>query len=26
MIVADFADFCLYLYALIDDLWDTLPA
>lgn len=26
MIVANFADFCLYLYALIDDLWDTLPA
>jgi IS5 family transposase len=26
MIVADFADFCLYLYVLIDDLWDDLPA
>jgi hypothetical protein len=26
MIVADFADFCLLVYVLIDDLWDTLPA
>ncbi len=26
MIVADFADFCLCLYVLIDDLWDDLPA
>jgi hypothetical protein len=26
MIVADFADFCLVAYTLIDDLWDTLPA
>lgn len=26
MIVADFADFCLCVYVLIDDLWETLPA
>ncbi len=26
MIVADFADFCLCLAVLIDDLWDDLPA
>lgn len=26
MIVADFADFCLVMYMLIDDLWDALPA
>lgn len=26
MIVADFADFCLCAYVLIDDLWETLPA
>jgi DDE family transposase len=26
MIVADFADFCLLVYVLIDDLWDALPA
>ncbi len=26
MIVADFADFCLVMYMLIDDLWDQLPA
>lgn len=26
MIVADFADFCLCVYVLIDDLWDALPA
>jgi hypothetical protein len=26
MIVADFADFCLCAYVLIDDLWRTLPA
>ncbi len=26
MIVADFADFCLVVYMLIDDLWDALPA
>jgi hypothetical protein len=26
MIVADFADFCLVTYMLIDDLWDELPA
>jgi len=26
MIVADFADFCLVTYTLIDDLWETLPA
>jgi len=26
MIVADFADFCLRTYVLIDDLWDDLPA
>ena len=26
MIVADFADFCLCVYVLIDDLWATLPA
>ncbi len=25
MIVADFADFCLVVYVLIDDLWDALP-
>lgn len=25
MIVADFADFCLVAYTLIDDLWDDLP-
>ncbi len=26
MIVADFADFCLVTYTLVDDLWDQLPA
>ncbi len=26
MIVADFADFCLVTYLLVDDLWDDLPA
>ena len=26
MIVADFADFCLCAYVLVDDLWDDLPA
>ncbi len=26
MIVADFADFCLVTYTLVDDLWDALPA
>jgi hypothetical protein len=26
MIVADFADFCLVTYLLVDDLWDELPA
>ena len=26
MIVADFADFCLVTYTLVDDLWDDLPA
>jgi IS5 family transposase len=26
MIVADFADFCLVAYTLIDDLWKALPA
>jgi len=26
MIVADFADFCLLTFVLIDDLWDALPA
>ena len=26
MIVADFADFCLVAYTLVDDLWDALPA
>ncbi len=26
MIVADFADFCLRTYVLIDDFWDDLPA
>ncbi len=26
MIVADFADFCLMTYVLMDDLWDSLPA
>ncbi len=26
MIVADFADFCLVMYTLVDDLWDALPA
>ncbi len=26
MIVADFADFCLMVYRLVDDLWETLPA
>jgi len=26
MIVADFADFCLCAYVLVDDLWDGLPA
>ncbi len=26
MIVTDFADFCLVMYILIDDLWDALPA
>ncbi len=26
MIVADFADFCLVTFVLIDDLWDDLPA
>lgn len=26
MIVADFADFCLMTYVLLDDLWDGLPA
>ncbi len=26
MIVADFADFCLVMYSLIDDLWKELPA
>ncbi len=25
MIVADFADFCLVMYTLVDDLWDDLP-
>lgn len=26
MMVADFADFCLCMYVLIDDLWDDVPA
>ncbi len=26
MIVTDFADFCLVMYTLVDDLWDALPA
>lgn len=26
MIVTDFADFCLVMYMLVDDLWDALPA
>ena len=26
MIVADFADFCLRVYIVVDDLWDDLPA
>lgn len=26
MIVADFANFCLHAYVLIDDLWESLPA
>jgi IS5 family transposase len=25
MIVADFADFCLVVYIIVDDLWDALP-
>jgi IS5 family transposase len=25
MIVADFADFCLVTYIIVDDLWDALP-
>lgn len=26
MIVTDFADFCLVMYMLVDDLWEALPA